>query len=209
MSIQGDDGVGEVGVWRGRIEQHLQQSAALKMRVASECIPSILNAANLIASTFRAGRKLMLCGNGGSAADCQHMAAEFVSRLNRNFERPGLPALSLTTDTSFLTAFANDNEFGGVFERQVTALGQGGDAIIGISTSGSSENVLRAVRAARQLEMRSIGLMGCAGMLKELVDVAIAIPDSHTQYLQEAFLCVEHVICDITEQLLFGEGGKR
>lgn len=209
MSIRGDDGVGDVGMWRGRIEQHLQQSAALKMRVASECIPSILDAANLIASTFHAGRKLMLCGNGGSAADCQHMAAEFVSRLNRNFERPGLPALALTTDTSFLTAFANDSEFGGVFERQVTALGQCGDAIIGISTSGASENVLRAVRAARQLEIRSIGLMGCTGMLKEIVDVAIAIPDSHTQYLQEAFLGVEHIICDITEQLLFGEGGKK
>ena len=107
------------------------------------------SAADVITEAFRSGGKLLLCGNGGSAADCQHMAAEFVSRLTKDFERPGLPAIALTTDTSFLTAYTNDCGFEGVFARQVQALGRPGDVLLGISTSGNSANVIQAVEVAR------------------------------------------------------------
>ena len=121
-----------------QIRVYLSESAELKRRTAEACGEAILAAADLIADAFRADAKVLLCGNGGSAADCQHMATEFVSRLTRDVERPGLPAIALTTDTSFLTAFANDCGFDGVFERQVQALGRPGDVLIAISTSGSS-----------------------------------------------------------------------
>jgi D-sedoheptulose 7-phosphate isomerase len=147
---------------------------------------------------------VLLCGNGGSAADCQHTAAELVSRLTSDFERPGLPALALTTDTSFLTAFANDYGFEGVFARQVQALGTPSDLIIGISTSGNSANVLRALEAARQIHMRTIALTGKGGRLAELADLTIAVPSTRTQCIQEAFLAIEHVLCDLTERHVFG-----
>src|SRR5207237_7784301 len=129
-----------------------------------------------IAAAFAAGGKILLCGNGGSAADCQHFAAEFVSQLNKEFPRRGLPAIALTTDTSVLTAYANDFGFDGVFERQVRALGRPGDVLVGISTSGSSTNVIRAVVAARAIGMNTMALTGTRGRLKELVDIAAAVP---------------------------------
>jgi D-sedoheptulose 7-phosphate isomerase len=153
--------------------------------------------------------KVLLCGNGGSAADCQHMAAEFVSRLTKEFERPGLPAIALTTDTSFLTAFANDCGFEGIFERQVQALGKPVDALIGISTSGNSPNVILAVEAARAASMRTIVLTGSNGRLAGIAHVAIAIPSTNTQYIQEAHLAVEHILCELVEQALFrGQGAS-
>jgi len=194
-------------LWRDRVRTHLQESADLKRQVAQYCLSSVLAAADLIVETFRNGRKVLLCGNGGSAADCQHMAAEFVSRLTKEFERPGLPAIALTTDTSFLTAFANDCGFEGIFERQVRALGKPGDVLIGISTSGSSANVLRAVGAARDLGIKTIGLMGENGALESRVDCAILVPSRNTQYVQETFLSIEHILCDMTEQILFAQGG--
>jgi D-sedoheptulose 7-phosphate isomerase len=157
----------------------------------------------VIVQAFRAGGKLLLCGNGGSAADCQHMAAEFVSRLTKTFERPGLPAIALTTDSSFLTAYANDCGFDGVFERQVQALGQPGDVVLGISTSGNSPNVVRAVRRARAAGLRSIALTGDGGLLGSLADVAIAVPSTDTQHIQEAHLAIEHLICWLVERELF------
>src|SRR5438552_7735824 len=137
---------------------------------------TIVAAAELISKTFRAEGKLLLCGNGGSAADCQHMAGELVNRLTLDFPRPALPAIALTTDTSVLTAFANDFGFDGVFERQVQALGRPGDLLLGISTSGSSTNVVRAVVAARAIGMSSVALTGTRGRLKELVDIGVAVP---------------------------------
>jgi len=164
---------------------------------------SILAAANLIAKTFRAGGKLLLCGNGGSAADCQHMAAEFVSRLTKDFERPALPAIALTTDTSFLTAFTNDCGFEGVFERQIQALGKPGDALIGISTSGNSQNVTQAIEAARETNMYTICLAGSGGCLEKMTDVAISVPSTNTQYIQETHLVIEHILCELVEWHLF------
>ena len=132
-----------------QVRAYLLESAETSREVSNRCLGSIVAASELIAGAFRSGSKVLLCGNGGSAADCQHMATEFVSRLTGDFERPGLPAIALTTDTSFLTAYSNDCGFDGIFERQVSALGKTGDVLIGISTSGNSENVIRAVRAAK------------------------------------------------------------
>lgn len=196
----------EIEQLRNRVQAHLVKSAEVKRQMVETCIASILDAVDLIAETFRSGGKVLLCGNGGSAADCQHMAAEFVSRLTKDFERPGLPAIALTTDTSFLTAFANDCGFEGVFERQVLALGRHGDLLIGISTSGNSANVIRAVEAARQTNLKITALTGSGGRLASLADVAIAVPSSNTQYVQEAHLAIEHILCDLVERTLFEPG---
>ena len=146
----------------------------------------------------------MLCGNGGSAADSQHIAGELVSVLSQKFLRPGLAAIALTTDTSILTASANDFGFGGIFERQVQALGQEGDVLVGISTSGNSENVLRAVRLAKASGIKTVGLLGGGGgQLADIVDVAVVIPSSNVQNIQEAHITVGHILCDLVERALF------
>ena len=192
-----------------KIENHLLQSAEIKRQTAASCAGSIAKAADLIAKVYLSGRKLLLCGNGGSAADCQHMAAEFVSHLSKDLDRRALPAIALTTDTSFLTAFSNDCGFEGIFERQVEALGSAGDVLIGISTSGNSSNVLRAIEAARKKDMHTITLTGNGGRLSAMADIAIAVPSSDTQYIQEAHLAVEHIVCELVEFVLFREPGVR
>jgi D-sedoheptulose 7-phosphate isomerase len=131
------------------------------------------------------------------------MATEFISRLSREFERPGLPAIALTTDTSFLTAFANDCGFEGVFARQVQALGRPGDVLIGISTSGNSTNVIHAVEAARAAHMRIIVLTGSGGRLAGMADIPITVPSENTQHIQEAHLAIEHLLCYLIERHLF------
>ena len=190
-----------------KIETHLFQSAEIKRQTAASCAGSIAKAADVIAEVFLSGRKLLLCGNGGSAADCQHMAAELVSRLSKDLERRALPAIALTTDTSFLTAFGNDCGFEGIFERQIEALGSAGDVLIGISTSGNSPNVIRAVEAASKRSMRTIALTGNGGPLAATADIVIAVPSSDTQYIQEAHLAVEHIVCELVEFVLFREPG--
>jgi D-sedoheptulose 7-phosphate isomerase len=133
------------------------------------------------------------------------MATEFVSRLTKDFERQGLPALALTTDTSFLTAFTNDCGFDCVFERQVQTFGKPGDALIGISTSGNSANVLKAMEAARDIGMKTIGLVGLGGRMYELADIIVSVPSQSTQHIQECHLAIEHVLCDLVERILFGK----
>jgi D-sedoheptulose 7-phosphate isomerase len=179
---------------RARLASHLEHSRSVQLLIA---------AAETIAAAFAAGGKVLLCGNGGSAADCQHFAAEFVSQLRKEFPRRGLPAIALTTDTSVLTAYANDFGFDGVFERQVRALGRTGDVLVALSTSGNSENVRRAVRAARELGLRTIGLSGEGGQLTAEVDCPVVIPSRNTQHVQESLLPIEHAICDLVERLLF------
>jgi D-sedoheptulose 7-phosphate isomerase len=190
-----------------KIEAHLLQSAEIKRQTATSCAGTIASAADLIARAFLSGGKLLLCGNGGSAADCQHMAAEFVSRFSKDLERHALPAIALTTDTSFLTAFGNDCGFEGVFERQVEALGGPGDLLIGISTSGNSANVIRAVAAAKKRNMHTIALTGNAGCLAAISEIVIAVPSADTQYIQETHLAVEHILCELVEIILFREPG--
>ncbi|MCC7207349.1 MAG: D-sedoheptulose 7-phosphate isomerase [Anaerolineae bacterium] len=187
-----------------RAREHLLQGIDVRRAAADACLPDILAAADLIGAAFRAGNKLLLCGNGGSAADCQHMAAEFTSRLTMDYARPGLPALALTTDTSFLTAFSNDIGFEDVFMRQVQALGREGDVLLGISTSGGSKNVVRAVEQARRMGMRTIALIGGGGKLRDLADVCISVPSAVTQHIQETHLAIEHIVCHLVERDLYG-----
>jgi D-sedoheptulose 7-phosphate isomerase len=185
------------------IQQHLKNSADAKLRAAAACAPAIARAVDIMAASFKAGGKLLICGNGGSAADAQHMAAEFVSRLTREFVRPAMPALALTTDTSFLTAYANDFDFDGIFARQVEAMGRPGDVLLGISTSGGSRNVVAAVAQARKSDMRVVTLTGQKGVLTEQADVAIAVPETVTAHIQEVHLAIEHVICHLVERACF------
>jgi D-sedoheptulose 7-phosphate isomerase len=189
--------------WRTFAADHLRQSADLQRQTADACIDSILAAANLITECFRRGNKLLLCGNGGSAADAQHVAAEFVNRVSGDFDRPGLPAIALTTDTSLLTAYANDSGWEGVFERQVRTIGNAGDVLIAISTSGNSKNVIRAVEAAHEKGMQTIGLLGEGGSLTQMVSQPVVVPSRDTQHIQETLLTVEHIICMIVERALF------
>ncbi len=195
--------------YRKKAETHLVESIKVKQLTLEKCMDSILLAAQLIIETLLVGGKVLLCGNGGSAADCQHMAAEFVNVLDKNFFRPSLPAFALTTDTSILTSFSNDFGFDGVFERQVQGLGKPKDLLIGISTSGNSKNVIRAVNAANSIKMHTLALTGNQGQLQKIAEVAISIPSSNTQYIQEAHLTVEHILCELVEHYLFVEIKKK
>lgn len=185
------------------VRAHMRASADVKLQTAENCAGQITAAAAAIAQSLTAGGKILLCGNGGSAADCQHMAAEFVSRLTSDFVRPAIPAIALTTDTSFLTAYANDLDFDGIFARQVEALGRTGDVLIGISTSGRSRNVIKAVESARQRGLTVIVLMGIDGPLASMADVAIQVPSRSTQHIQESHLAIEHLICHIVERRVY------
>ncbi|MBI2822865.1 MAG: SIS domain-containing protein [Acidobacteria bacterium] len=187
------------------IRSHLFASADVKRRTAEGCAREIAGAAELIASSLKQGGKILLCGNGGSAADCQHMAAEFVSRLSRERERPPMAAIALSGNAAFLTAHSNDAGFEGVFSRQVQALGSAGDILIAISTSGASLNVVEAVRQARRAGLKVVALTGEAGILAGLADVAIRIPSPSTQHIQEAHLAVEHILCHLVEEELFAD----
>jgi histidinol-phosphate phosphatase family protein len=187
-----------------RLKKHLLGSIAAKQRVLEECEAPILAAAGAIASSMAAGGKMLLCGNGGSAADCQHIAGEMVSVLNQDFPRPGLAAIALTTDSSILTASANDFGYEGVFERQVQALGRAGDVVVGISTSGNSENVARSLCYASRNGMRTISLTGAAGgRVAEAAEIAIRVPSACVQHIQEAHITIGHILCDLVERTLF------
>lgn len=192
--------------WQRRIDEHLRDSAALKLGLGGQCTDSILAAARTIARSLAAGGKLMVCGNGGSAADAQHLAGEFVNALTKPSRRPPMAALALTTDTSCLTAVGNDLGFDRVFERQVQALGRPGDILLIISTSGESENLVRAVTSAAEMRIGSIGLLGRnGGRASSLVDIAITVPSDDVQLIQEAHLTIEHILCDLVERMVYAE----
>jgi len=184
------------------ITGRLREAAAVTEAMSGRAT-EIARAAAMVAESFQRGGKLLLCGNGGSAADCQHLAAEFVSRLSKDVARPGLPAIALTTDTSYLTAYANDFGFDGVFARQIEALGTAGDVLLAISTSGSSRNVLAAADAARRKAIAVIALVGDDGPLAGTADIAIQVPSRDTQLIQQVHLAVEHLICQLVEQALY------
>ncbi|PYR75011.1 MAG: phosphoheptose isomerase [Acidobacteria bacterium] len=184
------------------ITGRLREAAAVTEAMSGRAT-EIARAAATVAESFQRGGKLLLCGNGGSAADCQHLAAEFVSRLSKDVARPGLPAIALTTDTSYLTAYANDFGFDGVFARQIEALGTAGDVLLAISTSGSSRNVLAAADAARRKAIAVIALVGDGGPLAGTADIAIQVPSRDTQLIQQVHLAVEHLICRLVEQALY------
>ncbi|MDQ6683538.1 MAG: phosphoheptose isomerase [Pseudomonadota bacterium] len=190
-----------------RIQQQFFDSADLKYAAAEVLSKPIADAVGALVACITGGGKVLTCGNGGSAADAQHFAAEFVGRFER--ERPGLAALALTVDTSILTAVGNDYAFDVVFSKQVEALGQPGDVLLALSTSGNSANVCKAVEAAKKKEMSVIAMTGSSGgRIRQLLsdtDVAICVPHERTARIQEVHLLVLHCLCDAVDLQLLGE----
>jgi D-sedoheptulose 7-phosphate isomerase len=189
-----------------RILQQFQESAELKMQAAEQLTPIIADAVELMFTALSNGNKILACGNGGSAADCQHFAAELVGRFER--ERLPLPGMALTTDTSILTAVGNDYSFKDIFSKQVQAFGQAGDVLLALSTSGNSANVAAAVEVAIERDMRVVALTGKGGgMMSRLLtdaDVHICVPHDRTARIQEVHLLVIHCLCDGIDVALFG-----
>ena len=190
-----------------RIQQQFFDSADLKYAAAEPLSKSIAAAVEAVLGSITAGGKVLACGNGGSAADAQHFAAELVGRFER--ERPGLAAIALTTDSSILTAIGNDYDFASIYSKQVQAIGQPGDVLIAISTSGNSANVLAAVEAAHAKDMTVVALTGrTGGRLIELLtdtDVHIAVPHDRTARIQEVHLLALHCLCDAVDFQLLGD----
>ncbi|MBS7838723.1 D-sedoheptulose-7-phosphate isomerase [Wohlfahrtiimonas chitiniclastica] len=189
---------------KDNIIAQIEASIATKAAILEDAnlIATLENVAETLIDVYREQGKILIVGNGGSAADAQHMAAELVGRFE--LEREGLPAIALTTDTSILTAVGNDYGYHYTFARQVEALGQPNDALIAISTSGNSESIVNAVKAARKKGIYTIGLTGSrACIMDELCDVMIKIPSTHTPRIQESHLLVEHMLCQLIETALF------
>jgi D-sedoheptulose 7-phosphate isomerase len=191
------------------VARYFRESCGVLERAADDpalrrCLAAV---ADRIARAFRAGGKVLLAGNGGSAADAQHIAAEFLSRFK--LDRNPLPAIALTTDSSILTAIGNDYGFADVFERQVRGLGRAGDVFIGFSTSGRSGNVLAALRAARGLGLTTVGFTGSGGEMRALCDLTVAAPSNDTALIQQIHLVAAHAVCLLVERDLFGAAQAR
>ncbi|EMU8580178.1 D-sedoheptulose 7-phosphate isomerase [Campylobacter jejuni] len=189
------------------IKEHFQESILVKEQILKDenLITLIKNASLEVIKAYKNGNKTLLAGNGGSAADAQHIAGEFVSRFY--FDRPGIASIALSTDTSILTAIGNDYGYENLFARQVQAQGVKGDVFIGISTSGNSKNILKALELCKQKEIISIGLSGASGgAMNELCDYCIKVPSTCTPRIQEAHILIGHIICAIIEEELFGKG---
>ena len=183
------------------ISQHIQDSIFVKQEILRTLIPAIEKAAVKLVDCLRSGNKILFFGNGGSASDSQHLAAEFVGRYEK--ERRALPAISFTTDTSILTAVGNDYGFERVFERQMEALGRKNDVAVALSTSGNSKNVLAAVRRAKEMGVYTIGFTGnTGGELKTLADLPIVIPSKKTSRIQESHIMIGHILCEYVDEAL-------
>ena len=185
------------------IDEYLRNTLDVKRKIADDkvLIKKISGVADLICEAYSRGNKVMIAGNGGSAADSQHIAAEFVSRFF--YDRPGLPAIALTTDTSMLTAIGNDYGFENLFSRQIQAQGHSGDIFIGLSTSGNSKNIIKAVAEAKSQGVHTVALCGQGGELREICDDSISVPSDCTPYIQEAHICIGHLICASVETKIF------
>jgi D-sedoheptulose 7-phosphate isomerase len=192
------------------VKHQLQQSIDTMTRVLhDEAIhAAVVEAGRITAEAMKSGRKLLVCGNGGSAADSQHLVAEFVSRLT--VDRPALRAIALTTDSSILTAIGNDYSYDNVFERQVEALGLEGDVLLAISTSGNSKNCVKALKLAKSMGIRTIAYTGNrGGAMAELAEINVIIPSDTTMNIQESHLALEHIYCMVVERYYFGEAFGR
>jgi len=189
------------------VRSHFQDAIALKQRMSETMAPAIARAGAALAEAFRRGNKVLACGNGGSAADCQHFAAELVGRFER--ERPGLPAVALTTDSSALTAIGNDYSYDAVFAKQVEALGRQGDLLLALSTSGNSRNVIAAMDAARARGMAVIALTGRDGGAMAAMlgpdDFHLNVAHPRTMRVQEVHILALHCLCDLVDNILHGE----
>lgn len=184
----------------------LIESSETKLKMKDQLMNEILKAVDLLTDCFKNGNKLLLCGNGGSAADCQHIATELMIRLSHHLQRPALPAIALTTDSSNLTAGGNDIGFENVFARNVDGLGNKGDVLLAISTSGNSPNVIKAVDMAHSKGLKVIGFLGGnGGKLKEKVNLSIIIPSSNVQRIQEGHITIAHIIVELVEDKLYGK----
>ncbi len=189
------------------IEEILAESVAVKKKFISSHIDQIAQAATRLADCIAAGNKIMLFGNGGSAADAQHIAAEFINRFE--IERRPLPALALTTDTSVITSIGNDYHFDDIFSKQVRALGRQGDVSIGISTSGNSPNVIKAIDISNEMGIHTIGLSGPGGQLKKSAAFPLCVKSDTTARIQEAHALAGHILCLLTDRILFPEQAPR
>jgi D-sedoheptulose 7-phosphate isomerase len=184
------------------ILKRFQESTEVKTRFLKENLPRLIDGIKLISHAFEAGNKLFFFGNGGSAADAQHLAAEFVNRYI--MDRPPLPAIALTTDTSILTSVSNDMAFNQIFAKQLRALGKEGDVAIGISTSGNSSNVIKAFEVAKEMGMKTVALTGNdGGMLAKIADISLTVPSTSTPRIQEAHILIGHILCEMAEHYLF------
>lgn len=185
------------------IKRNVQAAVELKQAILRDevLLDNILKVAEICVRALQAGSKLLFAGNGGSAGDSQHLAAEIVGRYK--FDRPGLPAIALTTDTSALTAIGNDYGYEAVFERQLQALGRAGDVFFGISTSGNSKNVLRALGRAREMKLVTVGLAGSGGAIQALCDHCLAVPSTDTARIQECHIMIGQIICGYIEETMF------
>lgn len=189
---------------RQEIINRLRESSDIKNTMIVACVEDIEKAAEMMIKTVQNGNKILWCGNGGSAADAQHMAAELMGGL-ASHNRPAIQSIALTTDTSFITAWANDINFDSIFSRQIEGLGQTGDVLIAISTSGNSKNVIKAVEACKVKGIAVIVLTGkTGGVLKDMGDVTISIPSNDTQRIQEGHLLAEHIFCELVEKSVTG-----
>ena len=183
------------------VRKHLNESIAVKQRILDTLVPTIEQAAAVMAACLKEGHKLLFFGNGGSASDSQHLAAEFVGRYEK--ERPALAAIALTTDTSILTAVGNDYGFERIFERQVEALGKKGDVVMAISTSGNSKNVLKGVVKAKEMGLYTIAFSGgSGGSLALQADLALVIVSNKTSRIQESHILIGHILCECVDELL-------
>jgi len=179
----------------------LEDAIAVKRSCVESHLDDIIKGADMLADCVAAGGKVLLFGNGGSAADAQHLAAEFVNRFQ--IERPPLAAIALTTDTSILTSIANDYRFDDIFSKQIKALGKKGDIAWGLSTSGNSPNVVKAVQSARKLGMTTIGMTGRGGELAECADLVLAVASDTTARVQESHITLGHILCELLERKLY------
>ena len=188
---------------REHITRELRAGAEARLKLADACLDGLIEITELIRASLAAGGKLLLFGNGGSAADAQHIAAEFVCRFSR--DRQALAAIALTTDTSILTAVSNDYGFDQIFARQIRALGRRGDVAIGISTSGNSKNVMEGMKAAREIGMKTVALTGARGEpFAKLADFSLIVPSPVTAHIQEGHIVLLHTLCEAAESLLLG-----
>jgi D-sedoheptulose 7-phosphate isomerase len=189
-----------------RITSIIHESIATKERLVAECVEPIRLCGNLLAATLQKGGKILFCGNGGSAADAQHIAAELVIRYRSSVQRRALPAIALTVDPSILTAGANDFGYDAVFARAVEAYGQKGDALVGITTSGNSPNIIRAFEQAKSQGLVTIGLLGSGGgNVLPLCNASVIVPSRETARVQESHILVGHIWCEMIEEILFPE----
>ena len=184
----------------------LSESLTVKKHAVRNNLESIQTAAQRVADCMAAGYKVLIFGNGGSAADAQHIAAEFVNRFM--IERPPMAAVALTTDTSILTSIGNDYHFEDIFSKQVQALGKKGDIAWGISTSGNSSNVLKGLQAAKEMNLYTIGLGGRGGKMVSQVDLALTVPSDTTARIQETHLTIAHILCELVERMLYPQRFK-